>query len=1059
MAGGTPNTPRVGFIFDIEVQGLSRLERAVDLMERADRLQGGAGGAGGMMGGAAEGGLADQEMARDRAMGGAGGGAFVQQDMDPNDPDPERRRQGMEGMAGQGYQSRNYEEQERQRSQQSLDNQRLRSQEREFDDSQRRHEQDQRDRARSRGEIRLSTGETIDDGSGRRNTARNFLRNWNPLSGNALGGAIAANFFGEFFGEMMAMFTMALAAKTEEQMKSMLEEGGEASVSARGAKRVFGAADNIFTEVGRGIVGLAGSIDEAFGPLFRSESSQNAIEYANALSLVNEALAGAPGMPTDQRRAISIGRTIGSEDYGLGIAGQYRQSLSGAPEEFQGLLTQQAVRSAADWYSSANLTGSQVAPVLSPFTNHRFDDLNELDNFSRSAPGRSAFMEENSSRISEESEELEQFVALLKDASLLSEDWSGQLGRRRQDFNELAGALRSMGVDAEQADEFIRLLSVSLDIAGEEARNLEREAEGISWGLHKTAINETSDALVDHTAASIAHRHQMAQDREEFTLMRIAMDSIPLTDFDIKFETYMNDGKVTHKELVDLVNIDIGQAIRNLPDLKETIIRIKTQYLEEILTPAEQTEQTIQNVNNQFSADQFMGEGVPLSGLFGGQQMDNNLISTMTNVHNPYSPPTYSPPTITGGGGGKPPATPEEAWEKFRHDLWRRGASESELETLKPLWIADYDKDPSDLTFRANRMTDAQQMEQEIIENINRPEDWQGIEKDLYTRGWSTDQVQGYKPLWEKDRATEWSPSQLNEDGFTDAQAYMRTTGAAVSDISNATDRGTDYLGDLNTQIADLEVRLSGAGADDSKWSGVMESQLEGLKEQRDILEQQLESGTLTTEELTEIKDDARWHANQLESVIGNVVDEIKSLRADMERRAKQARQGQQKASNTLNARGGTSPTWFYHTFDANSQEDLEEGGWEIIHENEDGSIFARLYVKEAEEEETAFGTQREKGRAQGAAGDALAYWSAKVNDEGSGIDPSGYGTSNTGAPTTSGDSAMDALEALLSSNIDAGNIGNLGLNPQQEIALTFILENGEALTGHLTTKLAEEQG
>ena len=1003
MADGLGDTPRVGFIFDIDVRNLAQLERAVDLMERADRIH----GAGGAAGAGAAGRMDDDDDATRRGAGGGGGAAFS---ADPDD-DPSQRRMAAERRYA------NFDNAGYANSQRDLDNQRLRTQERDYNDNQRRVEQDERDRARARGEIRLSSGETIDDGSGRRNSARNFLSHWNPLSGNALGGAIAANFFGEFFGEMMAMFTMALAEQTKEQMNAMLEEGGSEEVSARGAGRVFGAGESIFRAMGREIVGLAGDIDEALGSAFRSETRQNAIEYANAITMVNESLEGAPGVPAGQRRAVGISQSIRSEEYGLGLSAEYRQTIDAAPQSYQSMLRTQAVREAAEWYGSANLTGGEAElgiggsrlkdsinfasrPIARAVTNHRFDDLNEYMQSGST----------NTEGIHEELEELQQFIGLMKDASLLSDEWTGETGRRRQDFEELGRALESLGIEAKQADNFTRLLGEGMNFTAAEARQMERDAEGISYGMQKSAVatQQSNMTLIDHTSTSQRYR-------QEIDAIRMAMGEIP---------------PLTEKELKLKISIERQEAF------------IETQG--RAYDPLTSVEGALEGIAAGFG-DPMNVEGLPT-------WMLNTTIPDRTGGDPNI---TITTPTPTGGAG----TTPESAWERKRNDLWQRGASDADLAELEPLFLAEHGKKPADLSYNQDRRSPSQQKEWEVTQGLRTTEDWEDVQRDLYSQGWTQGEVEGYQSGWQEDRATPWSVDRINDQGLTPGQQYRRTTGDVVGDRRSAQTSGENYLETLNANIRDLEIRLGAADASgDDKWGGVTESQLEGLREQKAVLEEQLEQETLTTDKLDEIRADASWHTDQLRSVLENLLDEFRQSRLEARERAAQAAKSGRQASSNLNKNQDTSG-WYYHTFTNQTREGLEEKGWEIVAELGDGTYMARVQTGTKEEDPTPFGSHAQGQEATKAASRAYAYWASNINDDGN-VELQRGSYDSQGNPSIS-QAALAAFEKVQGYTQEqlAHVQEQFGVNSDRARVFELILDNQEILAGYIKDKTIEDQG
>ena len=508
-----------------------------------------------------------------------------------------------------------------------------------------------------------------------------LLQSWNPFDGRGLGGNIAANFFGEFLGELTAIFFLQLASEVQEQIESGLTERGETLLTAQGANRTLGALEGAFSSIASGVVGLLDDLDEALGPIFRSEAEQQAIAYAEAIERVNFQLTQIPDIGAGRGRELSLIRAIDQVDFGVGssvaIGDQIgRQGLIGDARD---QIAQQAALRAIEFYRDADLSPGFLR-------GGSFDELRAIGRPAENTPLRLGqpgaspigiarrILREEGDDIADQRAELQAFTGLLQDANLLTEDWAGNV-------SALRSVLQPYITDQEQLNELIELYSAATRVAALQESELIRQRTALfghpqfpnlsapvepdrpvnpaSQGLEAASPAARQAAAL----AAAAARNQVAgflgeslpllqeetrllgEQRELYNVLRNSSDG-----FSLAFIQARQDEQFEVEELTRLLEIDLAAAIRAVPDKKTIIIEIAEQRI----GAQAQVQQTNAAQN---ALIQRFPELRNIAPDFAINEQTSTAVASNT-LSSLFTPPAVTLPDLSTPGGGRAPFDP-----------------------------------------------------------------------------------------------------------------------------------------------------------------------------------------------------------------------------------------------------------------------------------------------------------------------------------------------------------------------------------------------------------------
>ena len=858
------NRPEIGFVFDVDDRASRQLDRIADQMERIDRAQRGIAGGAGRIGGQT---LADEY--RGGAAGGSGGGGGYGSQVWSENPEIRRLQQEsdarasrererwastswtsqdptMRQMAGSAaYSDRDFER-ERIRHIQRLQDSERRRQENEEQYARRKEERtkewEQRESDRHKNQLERD-----------RVRVREFEESQKRLRGHMYG----SNFAGEFLAELgFVIFeqfqqgTEAYAAQIDAQGFDYSGAGGNLA-SARQFQDRFGVAQKY---LGEGVVRAGGLLENTFGTLFESAESTSEREFIEGIGRTREELERIAGIPrTDGMSALAaLLEQINTDTLDPG-------ALGAAVDELQRLGN----LGVGDGAGMAGLNVARHGVIAGGLDalggisdDMRWGHLIQRTNLTNE---RTRLSRELQRATETPDSEFEQFIRQQQLAQLegspigystrFDESQSGNLDKYLEQINQIAEAMQEAGHLTEEWDGNTRELQEAIQAATSDTKL----AEDIAWEYNK-AVQANNQRLAEAEVVA-------AEARKEYTALTLGFSDslVPLDEYHEAMvrtsEALQNNEEQLHDHTnevqhyraeLDYMRQSFGQFQQDSRD--DLNLRLAAHLNGDIPLSPDDLDELNQKLRRLGELDStqvdmifnmklnYSAVGAAQSELAGiaagfGDPLAESGRSWMLNIGDT---PTTNKSTGSGfgrssGGGGGSKKTPEQAWIEERTKLLQDGATMAEVNALEMAFYADYDK-----------------------------EAW---EKDYDQPGYLTEYGAGVKRINDRIQAAE-DQADMNEKGY-------------------------DALSEIDTQIRDLRIKgqANKGLLDDFDAYESYQAQIEQLEKQKEILEEHLEQGTLTSETLESIEEQSEYWAERNQEALERMTDKVDEMKEELKKK------------------------------------------------------------------------------------------------------------------------------------------------------------------------------
>ena len=934
------NRPEIGFIFEVDDRASQKLDRIADQMDRINRAQQGIAG-----GGARVGGLADQYRDGPTAgspSGGAAGGAATGQQQGfqyqqwSNDPDVRRMQQEADArMAQERMRYANNQfvgntpyMQDIARSpafsDRDFDRELIRHKEhlREIEERQMKNEKDYNERRVGRMKEWEQREENRHVNQIKRDKIRvqEFEDSQKRLTKHMYG----SNFLGEFFAELGFVIFEQFQQGVQEYSAEVDAEGFQYSGAGgelAAARRFQSRFGDFQRGMGEAVVAVGGALESTFGTLFESGETTSQREFVEGLGRTREELERIAGIDrTDGMSALSallqqidkdkldpgaLGAAVdelqrlgtlglGSGPGAVGLGHAQHAIITGGLGELQNLSENM------DWERMILGGGTDPAQLNQGgwaddprFREARADKWLNLQT------------QMNEKRYNPDSGDLDKYIGqinniarAMQEAGLLTDQWAGGTialhaaiveatddtklaDRVVQDYTAAQEANNQRMVDAAKVS---AEATKEYDIFTRGMKRGQDEVLDLDYAMmeFEKTIGNTDNTLKDNTQTS-------RQFREEFELVSMALDAIPVTEFDMMFKTFMNDGQIDEQELLQLIEVDLASAIRNLPDQKDVLINLRINQYAQAQQDAMYAPYTAQ-LAEQFGPMAGLLTG-PLAGQISGEDAFNMITSnTAAQQERKY-----------GSGSGSKKKTATQAWIEERTKLLQDGATIAEVDALEDAFRSQYDK-----------------------------EAW---EKDYDQPGYLTAFDYGVKQINDRIEA--------EEDAATEQKRVQ--------------EEGYDALADIDKQIADLRIKAA-AHKDTLGTTGGYDgflAQIDQLEEQKKLLEEQLDQGTLTQETLEMIEEQAEFWAERNYDALERSIDKVQEMKEELK----------EKFDETIEALN-TQAAIEAGQGQGDKPEQMDEDLWNAT-QLRNHFITEEAFAEAALEEATKFGDQAEIAKQQ----------------------------------------------------------------------------------------------
>ena len=890
------NRPEIGFVFDVDDRASRQLDRIADQMERIDRAQRGIAGGAGRVGGQA---LADEyrggAAGGTGAAGGYGGAGGYQQQTWSEDPEVRRLQQEQDARIAEArrayatdptqdprlrnaavspaYSDRDFQR-ELDRHNQMLKDTERRKQINEDQYQQRQEartkEWEQREADRHKNQLERDRKRVLE-----------FEESQKRLRGHMYG----SNFAGEFLAELgFVIFeqfqqgVQTYAAEVDAEGYQYSGAGGELAAARRFQSR-FGQFQTL---LGEGAVGAGGALENIFGTMFESGDTTSRREFTEGLGRSREELHriaqidasdGIYALTTlfeqiqsDTLDPAALGQAVNElerlshlQSPGSGLATQYGQTARASVQG--GMETLNRLGGRVDWEN----------PVVDPTDYFKAADplvdlgiwginIQGQQDLSQTMPDAfDDFKALESRDITAYREQIELLVESMKLAGYLTTDWGGNLAL-------LKDALMAAGSSADEADQIIERMTKTTifqnRVTAEAAELQERETR------HVRMLNLGITDLTDSTQT-----YAMTLDDATAGIM-LTEDAISrMDDMNRTAEEGLKDhtNEVQHyRAELDYMRQSFGQFQQDSRD--DLNLRLAAHLNGDIPLSPDDLDELNQKLRRLGELDStqvdmifnmklnYSAVGAAQSELAGiaagfGDPLAESGRSWMLNIGNT---PTTNKSTGSGfgrssGGGGSSKKTPEQAWIEERTKLLQDGATMAEVAALEMAFYADYDK-----------------------------EAW---EKDYDQPGYLTEYGAGVKRINDRIQAAE-DQADVNKEGY-------------------------EALSDIDKQIGDLRVKgeANKGMLDDFDSYESYQAQIEQLEKQKEILEEHLEQGTLTTETLENIEEQSEFWAERNHESLERMTDKVNEMKEELKEKFDQTIKAlNTRAALELAGQGGERP-------------------------------------------------------------------------------------------------------------------------------------------------------
>ena len=856
------NRPEIGFIFEVDDRASQKLDRIADQMDRINRAQQGIAG-----GGARVGGLADQYRDGPTAgspSGGAAGGTATGQQQGfqyqqwSNDPDVRRMQQEADARMAQErmrYANNQFAGntpymQDIARSpafsDRDFDRELIRHKEhlREIQEREMKNEKDYNERRVGRMKEWEQREENRHVNQIKRDRIRvqEFEDSQKRLTKHMYG----SNFLGEFFAELGFVIFEQFQQGVQEYSAEVDAEGFQYSGAGgelAAARRFQNRFGDFQRGMGEAVVAVGGALESTFGTLFESGETTSQREFVEGLGRTREEL----------ERIAGIDRTHGMS------------ALSA--------LLQQIDKDKLD-------PGALGAAV---------DELQRLGTLGLSGPGAVGLGHAGYQIITGGLDELQNLSENMDwermilgggtdPAQLNQGGWADDPRFREARAEKWLNLQTQMNEkrynpDSGDLDKYIGQID-NIARAMQEAGLLTDKWAGGTIALHAAIVETTGDTKLadrvvqDYTAAQEANNQRMvdaakvsAEATKEYDIftrgMKRGQDEVLDLDYAMmEFEKTLGDNtdqlkdnsrtSQEYREEIDQIRMSLGEfRLDSSDDLKVRLaahlngsIPLSPQDLDELDAKLRRlgehdSKQVDMIYNFKMNYSAVGAAEAQLAGIgagFGDPLADIGQ-SWMLNIG---KTPTTNTSTGSGfgksSGSGSKKKTADQAWAEEKAKLMQSGATMAEVDALYGAFVQQYDK-----------------------------EAW---EKDYDQPGYLTAFDYGVKQINDRIEAEE----------------------DAATEQKRVEEEGYEALGEIDKQIADLRIKAA-AHKDTLGTTGGYEgflAQIDQLEEQKKLLEEQLDQGTLTQETLEMIEQQAEFWAERNYDALERSIDKMQEMKEEL---------------------------------------------------------------------------------------------------------------------------------------------------------------------------------
>ena len=864
------NRPEIGFIFEVDDRASQKLDRIADQMDRINRAQQGIAG-----GGARVGGLADQYRDGPTAgspSGGAAGGAATGQQQGfqyqqwSNDPDVRRMQQESDARLAQErmrYANTQFAQnspylqdiaKSSAFSDRDFEREVIRHKEhlREIEERQMKNEKDYNERRVGRMKEWEQREENRHVNQIKRDKIRvqEFEDSQKRLTKHMYG----SNFLGEFFAELGFVIFEQFQQGVQEYAAEVDAEGFQYSGAGgelAGARRFQSRFGDFQRGMGEAVVAVGGALEDTFGTLFESGETTSQREFVEGLGRTREELERIAGIDrTDGMSALSallqqidrdkldpgaLGAAVdelerlgtlglGSGPGGVGLGHAQHAIITGGLSELQNLSGNM------DWERMILGGGTDPAQLNQGgwADDPRFQEA-------RAEKWLNLQTQMNEKRYNPDSGDLDKYLGqinniarAMQEAGLLTDQWAGGT-------IALHAAIVEATDDTKLADQVVQDYTAAQEasnqrmidgakVSAEATKEYDIFTRGMKRGQDEVldldyammefekTIGNTDKTLKDNTQTS-------RQFREEFELVSMALDAIPVTEFDMMFKTFMNDGQIDEQELLQLIEVDLASAIRNLPDQKDVLINLRINQYAQAQQDAMYAPYTAQ------LAEQFGPMAGLLTGPLAGQISGEDAFNMITSNTAAQQEKKY------GSGSGSKKKTATQAWIEERTKLLQDGATIAEVDALEDAFRSQYDK-----------------------------EAW---EKDYDQPGYLTAFDYGVKQI--NDRL------EAEEDAATEQKRVEEEGYETLAEIDK-------QIADLKIRGAANKGMLEDYGA----WEGYQAQSLRSWKNRNSYSKSTLEAGTLSADSLEKIEEQSEFWAERNYDALERITGKLQEMKEEL---------------------------------------------------------------------------------------------------------------------------------------------------------------------------------
>ena len=883
------NRPEIGFIFEVDDRASQKLDRIADQMDRINRAQQGIAG-----GGARVGGLADQyrdgPTAGSPSGGAAGGTATGQQQgfqYQQWSNDPEVRRMQQETDARMAQERMRYANnqfagntpymQDIARSpafsDRDFDRELIRHKEhlREIQEREMKNEKDYNERRVGRMKEWEQREENRHVNQIKRDRIRvqEFEDSQKRLTKHMYG----SNFLGEFFAELGFVIFEQFQQGVQEYAADIDAEGFQYSGAGgelAGARRFQSRFGDFQRGMGEAVVAVGGALEDTFGTLFESGETTSQREFIEGIGRTREELERIAGIErTDGMSALSallqqidkdkldpgaLGAAVDElQRLGtLGLSGAGAVGLGHAQHAIitGGLDELQILSENMDWERMILGGGTDPAQLNQGgwADDPRFREA-------RAEKWLNLQTQMNEKRYNPDSGDLDKYIGqidniarAMQEAGLLTDKWTGGTIALHAAIVETTG-------DTKLADRVVQDYTAAQEANNQrmvDAAKVSAEATK-EYDIFTRGMKRGQDEVLDLDYAMMefektlgGNTNQLKDNSRSSQEYREEIDQIRMSLGAFRLDS-SDDLKV---RLAAHLNGSIPLSPQDLDELDAKLRRLGEHDSKQV--------DMIYNFKMNYSAVGAAEAQLAGIGAGFGDPLADIGQSWMLNIG---KTPTTNTSTGSGfgksSGSGSKKKTATQAWIEERTKLLQDGATIAEVDTLEDAFRSQYDK-----------------------------EAW---ELDYDQPGYLT--------------AFDYGVKQIND--------RIESEEDAATEQKRVEEEGYEALGEIDQQIADLRIKAA-AHKDTLGTTGGYEgflAQIDQLEEQKKLLEEQLDQGTLTQETLEMIEEQAEFWAERNYDALERSIDKMNEMKEELKEKFDETIEAlSTERAIELAGQGGTKP-------------------------------------------------------------------------------------------------------------------------------------------------------